>query len=402
MRRIRMHGFVLAAILWSVYAMDFATPGSMDRFGLIKGTDFVQFYTLGNLALSHRADLLYGVQAQSDWIKKIVPQAKDIFYAPVYGPQVSLFFKPFARLSYSHALALWLVINVLLYGLCCLLIWRTCPSLKNYPGTTIILAVAFPGFFHLVTFGQTSGIALFCFTLAYLAFRKDYRFLAGLAIGMLIFKPQFGIVAALVFIFANEWRVVIGAICGAFVQLAIGRIYYGAAVMQHYLRTLTENVTSQALIEPHLYQAFSLRGFWLLLTPPHIALVLYIVSFLGVVFIAIQSWRSPVPLAIRYSTLLLATILAAPHCNIYDLIILALAFLLICDWVLQQDLEEYASVKVLLYSCYLLFLLSPLTRVIHIQLGVVALSILFLILWKTTKQGHSTLKEARLSTHSAM
>ena len=56
--RVRIHGLLLAVCLWTVYAVDMSAPGLLDRNGLVKGTDFLHFYTLGNLALRGRGDLL--------------------------------------------------------------------------------------------------------------------------------------------------------------------------------------------------------------------------------------------------------------------------------------------------------------------------------------------------------
>src|SRR6266852_1640888 len=64
-RRVRIHGVLMAVCLWTVYAVAMSTPGLRDRNGLIKGTDFLQFYTLGSLALQRRGDLLYDMWAQS-------------------------------------------------------------------------------------------------------------------------------------------------------------------------------------------------------------------------------------------------------------------------------------------------------------------------------------------------
>src|SRR5882757_7920812 len=103
--RIRIHALLLAVCLWTVYAVDMSAPGLLDRNGLVKGTDFLHFYTLGNLARQGRGDLLYDMPAQNEVTRQLLPQALDSRYVPLYGPQVSLFFAPFARLSYGWALA---------------------------------------------------------------------------------------------------------------------------------------------------------------------------------------------------------------------------------------------------------------------------------------------------------
>ena len=77
-----------------------------------------------------------------------------------------------------------------------------------------------------------------CFTLAYLALRSNQPLLAGLAIGSLIFKPQLGLAAAVVFVFAREWRVVAGAVVAGSIQLAAAWMLYGSEVMRTYFHAL--------------------------------------------------------------------------------------------------------------------------------------------------------------------
>src|SRR5258707_9788571 len=95
-RRLRVHSSILALCLWSVYLWNMTTPGLLDRAGNIKGTDFLHFYTLGSLALAHRGADLYNMKAQSALLAQRVPEAAGTNYLPLYPPQISLFFAPFA------------------------------------------------------------------------------------------------------------------------------------------------------------------------------------------------------------------------------------------------------------------------------------------------------------------
>ena len=382
-RRVRIHGLLLAVCLWTVYAVDMSVPGLLDRNGLVKGTDFLHFYTLGNLGLRGRGDLLYNMRAQAQLAREWVAQAPNSLYVPLYGPQMSLFFAPFARLPYGWALAAWLAVNALIYAFCCHAVWKCCPSLQADRWTVLILAVAFPGFFHLMAWGQTSGLALLCFTLAYLALRRDRTLLAGLAIGSVIFKPQLGLAAAAVFVFAREWKIVAGAVAAASIQLAAAWMHYGTEVMRAYFRALMHLREVLPLLEPRLYQTHSLRSFWSLLLPwPRVVFALYAVSALGILVLAIQCWRRKAPLSIRFSALLFATVLVSPHLTVYDLVILAPAFLLLGDWALAHR-EQHVGLRVqqLMYICYLLFLMGPLARMTHLQLSVAAMTALLWICW---------------------
>ena len=77
---------------------------------------------------------------------------------------------------------------------------------------------------------------------------------------------------------------------------------------------------------------------------------------------------------------MLATVLVAPHLTVYDLLILAPAFLLMADWAVGGAERSAAMMSVLLYLCYPLFLLGPLARITHLQLSVIAMTgLLFLI-----------------------
>ncbi len=226
-RRLRAHGTILAVCLWSVFVWNIATPGLRDRNENLKGTDFLHLYTLGSLALAHRGADLYDINAQAALAAQRVPEAAGIRYLPLYPPQVSVFFVPLAYLSYGWALFLWWGCGAAVYSICCYSVWRACPNLREHRGTTVLLAVAFPAFFHLIAWGQTSAAALACFTLMFFLLRDRREFLAGLVLGCLIFKPQLGLAAAIVFVSIGAWKTVVGSALSAAGQLSVGVLYYG-------------------------------------------------------------------------------------------------------------------------------------------------------------------------------
>ncbi len=119
----------------------------------------------------------------------------------------------------------------------------------------------------------------------------------------------------------------------------------------------------------------------MLLPWPHLAGGLYIITTLLVLALAARCWQSRLSLHLRYSVLLLATVLVAPHLTVYDLVILVPAFLLLSDWCIANP-EDLATprLKVLLYLAYVLPLLGPLARWTHLQLTVpVMLVILYVV-----------------------
>ena len=382
--RLRAQGIVLALCLWSVYLWNIAAPGLLDRAGNLKGADFLHFYTLGSLALGHRGADLYNPQTQMELAAQRVPAAAGIRFLPLYPPQVSILFAPFARLSYLWALALWLTLSALIYGLCCLAVWRVCPHLRNYKFTVLILALAFPAFWHLIAWGQTSALALVCFTLAFFALGAQHEFLGGLAFGCLIFKPQLGLAAALVFLLTLRWKIIAGALLSAFAEWIVAWLFYGPGPLREWMFVLFNIPHTLSLLEPKPYQTHCLRTFWTMLLPwSSVSFGLYVISALLLLGLTVACWRRRVPLSLplRYSALLFATVLLAPHLTVYDLAILAPAFLLLAEWMVTRSDATTSRLKFLLCFAFVLPLVAPITRWAHLQLSVPVMAAVLYEIW---------------------
>jgi len=390
-RRLRAHGLLLALLIWSIYAWMLATPSLRDRNGLLKGTDFLHYYTLGSLALEHRGADLYNMQAQSALAEERVPQAGHLVYVPLYGPQVSLLFAPLAALPYAWALIIWLAASAAIYALCCYAIWKTCPHLHSQAWTTFVLAAAYPAFVHLIVWGQNSALALACFTIAYLALRSENFLLAGLAIGCLIFKPQLGLAAAVVFLLTRQWKALAGMTLAGAAQLSVGWLYYGTPALEDYVHHLVQVREVYPLLEPRPYQMHCLRAFWAMLIPwPYLAFAFYVGTAITALWITLRFWTSPAPLSLRYSGLLLATVLVSPHLTVYDLVILAPAFVLLADWATgHRERPGAGSLELLLYLSYALPLAGPLALWTHVQLSIPAVAALLWVTQRPTPEAAS-------------
>ncbi|MGB8987306.1 MAG: glycosyltransferase family 87 protein, partial [Candidatus Sulfotelmatobacter sp.] len=373
-----------------VYLWNMSAPGLIDRAGNLKGTDFLHFYTLGSLALAHRGSDLYNMRAQAEIAAQRVPAAAGIRYLPLYPPQVSILFAPFARLSYPLALTTWLALSALIYGLCCYFVWRACPDLRNYGFTVLVLAFAFPAFWHLIAWGQTSALALAFFVLAFFALRKQREFLAGLAFGCLVFKPQFGLAVAIVFLITFRWKIIAGALLSAVTEFVVAWLYYGPAPLWEWFHTLLNIPSVLPLLEPKPYQTHCLRTFWTMLVPaPSVSFALYVITAVVVAGFTIACWRSRMPLSLQYSALLLSTVLLAPHLTVYDLVILAPAFLLVADWLIAELGNAAPHLKVLLCLAFTLPLFGPLARWTHFQLSVPVMAALLYVIWATGRNSVS-------------
>ncbi len=177
-----------------------------------------------------------------------------------------------------------------------------------------------------------------------------------------------------------------GAIAAAIAQLSVGWLYCGTSVMRDYLQHLMRVRDVFPQLEPRPYQMHSLRSFWGMLIPwPQVAFGLYVATALAVLAIVLLSWKSSASLSLRFSGLLIATVLVSPHLTVYDLVILAPVFLLLADWDAASNAFMGRRVGGLLYLSYALPLIGPLSHWTHLQLSVFAMAALLWTICRATE-----------------
>jgi alpha-1,2-mannosyltransferase len=396
-RRLRAQAIILALCLWGVCAVDFATPGLFDRAGNIKFQDFLQFPIAARLIAQGQSSDLYNDQILNERIRSTVGRDTNVYLRYFYGPQVALAFVPLVRLPFLAQAVIWMTLSLLIYFVCIYLLWKSCGPLSPYPGFVALCAIAYPPLFHFFVRGQLSAAVLLCFVLAYFAFLARREWIAGIALGLLVFKPQFLVAIPLVLLLAQAWKALAGLAISAAAQLALTSIYFGISVMRTYFYMLLQSAasprTTELILSP--IQMHSLRAFWVLLIPwPQAVLVLYTLSAIAVIVMAAAVWRSSSPLTFRFSALILAAVLVSPHIYIYDLLPLALALLLLANWTLNNPHHPSAPAILLLsYLAFVLPLFGPLARWTHLQLSVPVFVALLWTLRQTQQMTGSSLSE---------
>ena len=382
LKRLRGYATVIAICLWTVWSVDFAIEGPIDRMGKVKGTDFLQFYVIGSVAHEHRWDDLYDVRAQSASTQALAPTSHETLFVPLQSPQMALLFAPLAVHGYTVALAMWLAATVLLYAACCLLMWRECEALHGHGYVVAASCLAFPGLFSVVLHGQMSGVSLACLVAALLALRHDRKFTAGLALGLLVFKPHWALAAGAVFLVAREWRVVAGVAIAAIGQVALTYAVVGSSVMNAYWRVLRSLPRIAELLEPR--PGDSLKGFFQAFVPSQaVALALYGVAALVTLVLTARIWRSRASFEVRCSAVVLALVLTNPHVYAYDLLLLAPVYFLLTNWLARSAFDHRTeALPALLCLSFLAPLLTALPSVVRLLFSVGMPAAILLILWR--------------------
>jgi hypothetical protein len=128
-------------------------------------------------------------------------------------------------------------------------------------------------------------------------------------------------------------------------------------------------------VQIHPGEVHTLRGFvHLLIGSPAVLSVVSIVAIVVAVWTGVRTWKSDVPLTMKWGVLVVLTVLASPHVLTYDLILLTIPLLVFADWaVSRQEHPLQPWVGRLLLLLYLAPFSSNLVRLVPVQLSVVVM-----------------------------
>jgi hypothetical protein len=331
-REAKGHALIAAAISWLLtLAFVFIGRGDRSVFGPLKWSDFVHFYTLGDIARTRNTSLLYAGPAQHARQVELVPDSASDGFVPIYGPQTALVFAPLSRLPYLTAGLGWALVTMAVYAWAVWLAWRPARDAIKDRVFVVAAALAFPPVWQLCASGQTTALILVAFVAAWRALEANQLMLAGVSLSLLAIKPQFGLVLAPVAILAREWRLIAGVVIGIVVQILAVIVVFGLSALIEYAKVIRRIPTMTALLEPSAYKMHSLNALTHLL-PPHVDLAVWSVLLAVIVALTTAVWRQAHPWRLRVGVLVLASALINPHLTIYDVTVIALPIIWIGGW----------------------------------------------------------------------
>lgn len=342
-------------------------------------SDFLSFYAAGKLVLAGTPALAYDQAAHFSMEQSVRgPGApyQFFFYPPVYLPLCALL----ASLPYYVAFALFQAATLAPF----LLIVR---ALLREPGWTWMgVVLAFPAVFWTIGLGQNAFLTTSLFG-AFTLWLDRKPALSGVFLGLLCYKPHFGVLAPVALIAGARWRAFAAAAATVLAMVGFSVALLGTDTWQGYwLTTLNAKaVFASGRIDYAgmitIFGAERLMGF---AVGP--AYALQAVTSLEMIMLVALMWRRDLPPGVRFATLIAATLLAVPVALIYDQTLLILAMV----WLIHDARSTgYLSWERTIFACvYLLALLSwPVGASWHLPIGPIGSSFLLLLcvrrLWRT-------------------
>jgi len=321
---LELIGFALA-LAYALFLIGSAFAGAwvFDESGRVIDNDFIGVWAAGRLVLDGHPAAAYDWDLHRQVETAVVGRDFSGYYGWHYPPTFLFAAAALATLPYLAAWAAWLAITLPAYV----------AAVRTIVGERIgiVLALGFPGVLWNVSVGQNGFLtaALIGGTLIWLERRP---LLAGVCLGLLTYKPQFGLLFPVVLLIGGHWRVLIAASVTAAALVAASLLAFGAESWQAFFHWMP--VTSHAVFEEgraNLMKMQSLLGAvrWLggSIAAAWTAQALLIA---GALLAVGWLWRQRVRPEIKAAALATAALLATPYLYIYDFPVLAipLAFLI--------------------------------------------------------------------------
>jgi alpha-1,2-mannosyltransferase len=331
--RIRM---VAAAVLIASVAgflfLVVTAKGGVDLQGRPIGTDFANVYAAGTYVLEGNPNAPFDSLSQYTREQAIFG-ASTQFYGWHYPPYFLFVAAPLALMPYGLALFVWQAVTLVLYLLAIGAILKAFAP-DGEAGTNplwLLLALAFPAVLINVGHGHNGfltaaliGGGLVCL---------DRRpLVAGILFGLLVYKPQFGLMIPVALAAGGYWRPFISAAITVVVLTIVTTLTFGTSVWHAFL--VGAEFTRTVVLEQgdtgwyKIQSIFSWARMWG--APVPIAYGIQLVVTLAIGVATAWLWRSKnAPFPVKAAALCLAAILATPYTLDYDMMVLApaIAFL---------------------------------------------------------------------------
>ena len=335
--------------------------------------DFVNVYAAGGLTADGHPALAYDWVIHKSMEIRAVGHGFDNYYGWHYPPHFLFIAAMLSLLPFVAASLLWLGVTAVPY------LAATRGIIGDRSG--YIIALAFPAALWNLSAGQNGFLTagLIGFTLLLLERRPV---LAGICLGLLSYKPHFGLLFPVALIAAGHWRALGSATATVAALVVMSLALFGLETWVAFFASMpkmTDAVMGQGLAGFGRLQ--SVFGFLRTLGwNEKLAWSAQIVVALACTTTIFVLWHSRVSYELKAAALATLALLATPYLYIYDLTVLAIAVAFLLRYALPRGM--IAAEAAGLAAVAALLLIYPYAKM---QVGLAAaLVVAALVAWRAT------------------
>ena len=321
--------YVIAAVGWVALS-----DGLIDRNGKPVGTDFSNVYAAGTLVWQGVPETAYDPALQHAAEKAVFGGREVPFYGWHYPPFFLAVAVLVAAVPYGWGLLIWVAASLAGY---LAMIRAILPRPE-----TLLIALAFPAVFVNIGHGQNGFLtAALLGGALHLLDRRPW--LAGVLIGLLAYKPQFGVLIPLALLAGGRWRTIGAAAATVAAIVAISFLTLGSGIWQAFADSTT--FTQTVVLEQggtgweKIQSVFSAVRAWG--AGVHTAYAVQLALALTIAASLMWLWRSDAAFELKASALATGSLLATPYVLDYDLVVSAVSIAFFARHGLRGGFRDY-------------------------------------------------------------
>ena len=281
-------------------------------------TDFVNVWAAGKLALLGYPDWAYIWKVHKEIENAAVGYTFAGYYGWHYPPPFLFVASLLALLPYALAYAAWVAVTLPGYLV----------AIRAIVGEKIgwLVAFAFPSVLSNAMVGQ-NGFFTASLIGGTLYFMEKRPVWSGVCLGLLTYKPQFGVLFPLALIAARRWQVFAVAAAVALAMAGAATLAFGVASWQAFVHWLP--ITSQTFLSEGQASFGKLQSLYGLVRSAGggepLGWLLQGMLSAAVAATVCFYWYRKAPFALQAALLIAGALLATPYVYLYDTVVLAVA-----------------------------------------------------------------------------
>jgi arabinofuranan 3-O-arabinosyltransferase len=327
--------------------------------GGFKKNDFSYIWVSGNLAASSDPGRIFDNAAFSAAQLAVAAPDDGSPFIPyfVYPPTFLMFTYPLGLMPYLTAFTVWMVATLFLYqAAVCAIIAR--------PVAVILVLTPLSVVFNL-ELGQNGFLTAGLIGLT-LAFTECRPWLSGIFLGLLSYKPQFGILFPFVLLASRNWRALVSATATSVALGATAAIAFGCQGWLAFIYSLV-GPRNEGLGEIPGWQPPLVSIFAFLQSAGAGAHISWAVQLAAATIVAVMVcaiWAKPLPHSLKAAALCIGSVLVTPYVLGYDLCVLSIAVAFLVKDALSRGFLPGERAVILMCWAGLILLIAPLIPII--------------------------------------
>jgi arabinofuranan 3-O-arabinosyltransferase len=310
--------FVLCVINASFFPTAFFSHWWIyDSNGLGIPIDFVNVWSAGRLALEGHAAQAYDWAIQKQVQVAVLGQSYEGNFAWHYPPPFLFVASFLAQFPYAVAFIGWALVSLIPYLV-------TMRAIVGRPFGWL-LAAAFPVVLTNTLVGQ-NGFLTASLIGGALYLMPIRPILAGICLGLLSYKPQYGLLFPLVLIAASQWTVFFTAGITAVAMAFASWLAFGTESWQAFFHWMP--MFSQAFLTEGKATWWKLQSIFSLVRyfggTEQLAWIFQWILTASVAVVLVVMWRSRISYSLKAAALAVGTLLTTPYLFMYDMMVLAI------------------------------------------------------------------------------